>query len=67
MMGQVVDGSSLSASDIKLLQLKNGQATELQGDASDLENPLQALIEVNLESLARPTYRLIPWPNLFLN
>jgi len=27
-------------SDIKLFQLKNGRATELQGDASDLEKPL---------------------------
>lgn len=38
-------------SDIKLFQLKNGKAAELQGDASDLEKPLQNLIEVNLEPL----------------
>jgi predicted transport protein len=38
-------------SDIKLFQLKNGQAAELQGDASDLEKPLQNLIEGNLEPL----------------
>jgi predicted transport protein len=38
-------------SDIKLFQLKNGKATELQGDASDLEKPLQSLIEANLEPL----------------
>jgi predicted transport protein len=38
-------------SDIKLFQLKNGKATELQGDASDLEKPLQTLIEANLEPL----------------
>lgn len=38
-------------SDIKLFQLKVGKATELQGDASDLEKPLQTLIEANLEPL----------------
>ncbi len=38
-------------SDIKLFQLKNGKAAELQGDASDLEKPLQNLIEANLEPL----------------
>jgi predicted transport protein len=38
-------------SDIKLFQLKNGKAAELQGDASDLEKPLQTLIEANLDAL----------------
>ena len=38
-------------SDIKLFRLSAGQATELQGDASDLEKPLQTLIENNLETL----------------
>jgi len=38
-------------SDIKLFQLTNGKAAELQGDASDLEKPLQNLIEANLEPL----------------
>lgn len=38
-------------SDIKLFRLSNGQATELRGDASDLEKPLQNLIEANLEVL----------------
>jgi predicted transport protein len=38
-------------SDIKLFRLSSGQATELQGDASDLERPLQHLIEANLEVL----------------
>lgn len=38
-------------SDIKLFRLTQGQATELQGDASDLERPLQTLIENNLEAL----------------
>lgn len=38
-------------SDIKLFRLTGGQATELQGDASDLEKPLQTLIEKNLETL----------------
>lgn len=38
-------------SDIKLFRLSNGQASELQGDASDLEKPLQNLIEGNLEVL----------------
>ena len=37
-------------SDIKLFQLQNGKATELQGDVSDLEKPLQTLIEANLEA-----------------
>lgn len=35
-------------SDIKLFRLSNGLATELQGSASDLERPLQTLIEANL-------------------
>lgn len=35
-------------SDIKLFRLTTGQATELQGSASDLEKPLQTLIEANL-------------------
>jgi predicted transport protein len=38
-------------SDIKLFRLTQGQATELHGDASDLEKPLQTLIESNLEPL----------------
>lgn len=38
-------------SDIKLFRLQFGRATELQGDASDLEKPLQNLIEANLETL----------------
>jgi len=38
-------------SDIKLFRLTAGEATELQGDASDLEKPLQTLIEANLETL----------------
>lgn len=38
-------------SDIKLFRLTSGVASELQGDASDLEKPLQTLIENNLESL----------------
>lgn len=38
-------------SDIKLFHLNNGQAIELQGDASDLERPLQTLIENNLQPL----------------
>lgn len=38
-------------SDIKLFRLTAGKATELQGDASDLEKPLQTLIETNLEPL----------------
>ncbi|HDS1597899.1 TPA: DUF91 domain-containing protein [Stenotrophomonas maltophilia] len=35
-------------SDIKLFKLVDGKATELQGRASDLEKPLQTLIEANL-------------------
>lgn len=35
-------------SDIKLFRLLGGTATELQGSASDLEKPLQTLIEANL-------------------
>jgi len=38
-------------SDIKLFSLANGKAKEMQGVASDLEKPLQALIESNLDSL----------------
>lgn len=38
-------------SDIKLFRIQSGQATELQGDASDLEKPLQSLIEANLDVL----------------
>jgi predicted transport protein len=38
-------------SDIKLFRLTTGQATELQGSASDLERQLQTLIEANLEPL----------------
>jgi predicted transport protein len=38
-------------SDIKLFRLQSGRATELQGEASDLERPLQNLIEANLETL----------------
>lgn len=38
-------------SDIKLFRLTAGKATELQGNASDLEKPLQTLIEANLEPL----------------
>jgi predicted transport protein len=38
-------------SDIKLFRLAAGKATELQGDASDLEKSLQTLIEANLEPL----------------
>lgn len=37
-------------SDIKLFRIQGGKATELQGSASDLEKPLQSLIESNLES-----------------
>jgi predicted transport protein len=40
-------------SDIRLFHLKAGQATELQGDSSDLEKPLQTLIEANLNALLR--------------
>lgn len=38
-------------SDIKLFRLHAGKAIELQGDASDLEKPLQTLIEANLDTL----------------
>lgn len=38
-------------SDIKLFRLQAGKALELQGDASDLEKPLQTLIEANLDTL----------------
>ena len=38
-------------SDIKLFRLAAGKAIELRGDASDLERPLQTLIENNLEAL----------------
>lgn len=38
-------------SDIKLFRLAGGKASEMQGSASDLEKPLQTLIEANLEAL----------------
>jgi predicted transport protein len=38
-------------SDIKLFRLSGGKASELRGDSSDLEKPLQTLIECNLEPL----------------
>lgn len=38
-------------SDLRLFHLKAHQATELVGTASDLEKPLQTLIERNLETL----------------
>lgn len=38
-------------SDIKLFRLQSGHAVELQGDASDLEKPLQNLLEANLDTL----------------
>lgn len=38
-------------SDIKLFRLQSGVATELQCSASDLERPLQTLIEANLQPL----------------
>ncbi|WP_370682341.1 DUF5655 domain-containing protein [Comamonas sp. GB3 AK4-5] len=38
-------------SDIQLFRLKDGIATELQGEVSGLERPLQRLIETNLEAL----------------
>lgn len=37
-------------SDIKLFRISKGKATELQGAASDLEKPMQNLIEANLET-----------------
>ena len=37
--------------DIKLFRLMNGSANEMHGVASDLEKPLQTLIERNLEAL----------------
>ncbi|GGI55158.1 DUF5655 domain-containing protein [Oxalicibacterium solurbis] len=40
-------------SDIKLFKVNDGKVTELQGDTSDLEKPLQTLIEANLEPLLR--------------
>ena len=38
-------------SDIKLFRLQSGKAFELQVDATDLEKPLQTLIEANLDTL----------------
>jgi hypothetical protein len=37
--------------DLKLFQIDNGAAVELQGTALALEKPLQALIERNMEIL----------------
>ena len=38
-------------SDIELFRLAAGRASKLQGDASDLEKPMQTLIENNLDAL----------------
>lgn len=38
-------------SDIKLFRFQSGRAVELQSNASDLERPLQTLIEANLDTL----------------
>jgi len=38
-------------SDIKLFRLAGGSASEIKGSASDLEKPLQSLIENNLQAL----------------
>ena len=38
-------------SEINLFRIQSGKATELPGKASDLEKPLQILIESNLETL----------------
>jgi predicted transport protein len=38
-------------SDLKLFRLTSGAATEIKGEGSDLEKPLQTLIENNLEQL----------------
>jgi predicted transport protein len=38
-------------SDLKLFRLASGKACEIKGEASDLEKPLQTLIEQNLEPL----------------
>lgn len=38
-------------SDIRLFTLNNGTFLELNGEASDLEKPLQTLMEANLETL----------------
>jgi predicted transport protein len=38
-------------SDISLFRIASGEATEMQGTASDLEKPLQKLIEHNLDPL----------------
>lgn len=38
-------------SDIQLFRLENGKASRLKGQASDLEKPLQTLIENNLDAL----------------
>ena len=43
--------SEVFVSDIRLFQLNNKNACELQGEALDLEKPLQNLIEGNLEPL----------------
>lgn len=45
------ESSGEDMGDIKLFRLTGGKANELQGDASDLEKPLQTLIENNLETL----------------
>ena len=45
------DVQEVGLSDIKLFRLSAGKANEMHGVASDLEKPLQTLIESNLEEL----------------
>ena len=49
-------------SDLKLFWLNGGKAEEVKGAASDLEKPLQTLIENNLESLLGVRFLATEYP-----
>jgi predicted transport protein len=49
-------------SDIKLFSLAEGQAVEIRSQASDLEKPLQALIEKNLDTLLGVRFLATEYP-----
>ena len=49
-------------SDLKLFRLQGGKAEEVKGSASDLEKPLQNLIENNLEALLGVRFLATEYP-----
>lgn len=49
-------------SDLKLFRLQGGKAEEIKGSASNLEKPLQTLIENNLESILGVRFLATEYP-----